>query len=320
MHRADRPFLSQPGQTNSRWFGPNLLTLLATAEQTCDRLTVMEVLLGPGGILPRHTHTLDDEALYLLEGTLECSVGDETSIAAAGDLVWMAAGPDHFFRPQGESARALLLSAPAGIERAFHALSVPACRREVRREASRPNVQRMIEEFEACGLSFCIPDGRVMKRVETPDWIARRDASVPRFPNQLVTKTLIGSARTQGRLGVCELIGRAGSEWPSHVHSHEDEAFYVLDGIMKVCCGREESVVRAGELIWLPRGVPHHVRFQTESVRCLVFVTPAGLEQFLTCHSPPAPFASAGFPQTPPTNEDLTRSGAKYGLRFVEDS
>ena len=50
---------------------------------------------------------------------------------------------------------------------------------------------------------------------------------------------------------------RRGNEPPPHVHSREDEFFYVLAGEMKVYVERRTFAVRAGECMFLPRGKPH---------------------------------------------------------------
>ncbi len=47
------------------------------------------------------------------------------------------------------------------------------------------------------------------------------------------------------------------------LHSHESEQLtYVLDGMLKVRVDGEEVVVRGGEVVWIPSGVPH----QTEAL------------------------------------------------------
>jgi quercetin dioxygenase-like cupin family protein len=42
-----------------------------------------------------------------------------------------------------------------------------------------------------------------------------------------------------------------------HVHHRDDEAWYVLDGILRVQVGTEEVEARAGSGVFVPRGTPH---------------------------------------------------------------
>jgi oxalate decarboxylase/phosphoglucose isomerase-like protein (cupin superfamily) len=44
---------------------------------------------------------------------------------------------------------------------------------------------------------------------------------------------------------------------PRHVHHHDDEAWYVLEGILRVQSGENEIEARAGSGVLVPRGTPH---------------------------------------------------------------
>ncbi len=44
---------------------------------------------------------------------------------------------------------------------------------------------------------------------------------------------------------------------PRHVHHNDDEAWYVLEGALRVQAGENEIEVRAGSAVLVPRGTPH---------------------------------------------------------------
>ena len=44
---------------------------------------------------------------------------------------------------------------------------------------------------------------------------------------------------------------------PRHVHHKDDEAWYVLEGILRVQSGENEIEARVGSAILVPRGTPH---------------------------------------------------------------
>jgi mannose-6-phosphate isomerase-like protein (cupin superfamily) len=68
---------------------------------------------------------------------------------------------------------------------------------------------------------------------------------------------------------------------PKHVHANEDEMFYVLEGEHIVECGEEEFRLGPGDLVFLPRGVPHAQRRVVPGEgRFLVLASPPGLEGF----------------------------------------
>jgi mannose-6-phosphate isomerase-like protein (cupin superfamily) len=79
----------------------------------------------PGGtewIAPLHIHHADDEAWYVLEGSLRFRLGDETVDVPAGATIFAAKGTAHAYgNPSPEPARYLLVMTPK-IERLIERL------------------------------------------------------------------------------------------------------------------------------------------------------------------------------------------------------
>ncbi|HEY6962489.1 MAG TPA: cupin domain-containing protein [Gaiellaceae bacterium] len=74
-------------------------------------------------IAPLHVHDRDDEAWYVLEGTLGFRRGDETLTAAAGSAVLVPPGVAHtYWNAGGGRARYLIVMPPrvAALIRALH--------------------------------------------------------------------------------------------------------------------------------------------------------------------------------------------------------
>jgi quercetin dioxygenase-like cupin family protein len=68
---------------------------------------------------------------------------------------------------------------------------------------------------------------------------------------------------------------------PLHVHSREDELFYVVEGEHIVQRGDKEFRLGPGDAIFCPRGIPHAQRRVEPGVgRELIVLTPGGFEQF----------------------------------------
>ncbi len=88
---------------------------------------------------------------------------------------------------------------------------------------------------------------------------------------------LIG-ADESGGLGVSLVTQPPGVATPLHQHTHEDEAFFLLEGTMTYRAGEETVHLAQGDFLWLPRGVPHAFRVTGEHpVRFLGFADPGGL-------------------------------------------
>jgi quercetin dioxygenase-like cupin family protein len=108
---------------------------------------------------------------------------------------------------------------------------------------------------------------------------------------------------TGGQLAVMEQTAHRGFSPPRHVHHREDTALYVLDGSITAVVGDERVEVGPGGFVWLPRDVPHTFRVDSDVVRQLEFVTPAGFEQFHVDAGDPAPALVV----PPPTEPDIPR-------------
>lgn len=82
-------------------------------------------------------------------------------------------------------------------------------------------------------------------------------------------------AETGGAYAILEQQIPAGHGPPLHVHSHESEIFYILEGRFELTIGDEKLEVTAGALMVGPRGIPHTFRNIGEKTgRLLLTVIP----------------------------------------------
>jgi mannose-6-phosphate isomerase-like protein (cupin superfamily) len=98
-----------------------------------------------------------------------------------------------------------------------------------------------------------------------------------------------GGARSQVGWTFLEAQLRAGHAPPLHLHQHEDEAFYLLDGSMRFRCGDDEFEALRGDFIFVPRGTPHAFRVGRDGARTLEVATATGLARFIEAAGEPAP-------------------------------
>ena len=75
---------------------------------------VFELGVPPqSNVPPPHSHTANDECVYVLEGTLRYSVDDVTRDLRPGDWMFTPRGSVHqFSNPHGELAKALIVLTP----------------------------------------------------------------------------------------------------------------------------------------------------------------------------------------------------------------
>lgn len=109
-----------------------------------------------------------------------------------------------------------------------------------------------------------------------------------------------------------------GQGAPLHVHTQEEESWYVLEGELTWTVGDKEFNAKQGSFINLPRFVPH--KFLNKShkpARMMLTYAPAGTENWFLDVGTPA--TDHGTPPVP-TKEEIERAlklGNQYGVIFT---
>lgn len=141
---------------------------------------------------------------------------------------------------------------------------------------------------------------------------ARLAAAPPRLASgraEVPWQVLAGGDRTAGQVIFGEAHLPARSPGPGlHVHTREDEAVFVISGVMTFVVGDRRFEAGGGDLLWLPRTVPHtFANLGDEPVWAFGSTTPAGLEGMFEEQS--AYFAAL---RGPPDPDRVREIGARY--------
>lgn len=95
-----------PRGTGAAYWGPGeLMTFLATGEETNGAYFLAEISVAPGAGTPPHIHRREDESFHLLEGQLTICVGEDTITASAGDFAFLPRNIAHSFQNTGGAMR-----------------------------------------------------------------------------------------------------------------------------------------------------------------------------------------------------------------------
>lgn len=102
--------------------------LRATSQNTGGAFGLIDHLtMPPGFASPYHTHRLEDEAFYVVDGRVAFVCDGEWVVGGPGTYVFGPRGIAHGFVVLGDApARMLLLCSPGGFEQFVLELSVPA--------------------------------------------------------------------------------------------------------------------------------------------------------------------------------------------------
>lgn len=117
---------------------------------------------------------------------------------------------------------------------------------------------------------------------------------------------------TGGQLSMIESVGMSpGDGPPRHVHTREDEAFYVIDGSYVWERGDERIDAGPGSFVWLPRGIPHRFVVGPGGGRMLHLFIPGGIDRYFVEWQ--ENIASNDAPGV------ITSLAARYGLSYATD-
>jgi quercetin dioxygenase-like cupin family protein len=100
----------------------------------------------------------------------------------------------------------------------------------------------------------------------------------------------LAGADTGGAYCLLEVSLAPGIGVPRHMHTREDETYYVISGELEVIVGDQVFVLKAGDSLMAPRDIPHELRNSGSATNHYLLVfSPSGFEEFIMATALPAP-------------------------------
>lgn len=294
--------------------------LLATGEDTAGAVTVEVSYVDIGDGPPPHLQTREDEGFYVLQGKLECNVGNEIVHLGPGDFLNISSGTAHAFTNVGvDEARLVTINAPAGFD---------AFQLEIGKLVDGPfdsydPEQGVMDELLDAASRYGITTGLDIDgspEFLDPPFVTVKHAKDGEQINAVGDRYrfLAEGGDTNGRYALWHAIVGPGGGPPLHKHSKEEEAFFVLNGELWFEADGNEVTLGPGGFVNLPRGSAH--RFQNrgdEAAEMLVLVAPAGLEKMFR---KTGRVVESGAPIDPPTEEEIAtlhKIAPEYGIELL---
>ena len=133
-----------------------------------------------------------------------------------------------------------------------------------------------------------------------------------------VYRFLATAEDTNGKYAMWEAIVPPGGGPPPHVHSREEESFYILEGEITFMIGEERLVATAGMFANMPVGTPHSFKNDSNKpAKMLISVAPAGLEEmFFEFGVPLLEGSTTALPPTKEEIEKLLTIAPRYGIKI----
>ena len=312
-HSVNSPFSSRETRSELTWDlggGSSRLILHADGSRTGRAVAVAEHLWPAGSTGGLHSHRLEDEGFYVIEGELEVSFPDlhKSFKAGPGQFLWQPRLTRHNYRVSDRGPVRVLQFVVPGTDLMPGFFADVAAGRAIETsdqwgpadygidfsETSRPTTlnQQLLEPGAFAGatpLQSRADSAREKRDLVTFQQVSNRpfasdptESEVMQVGRGMMTDVgMVFHAfgfQTGNTFGLIEINWGPGDVAGPHVHHLEDEGFYVLDGELTLhVMGAGTIPARAGDFVWAPRGIPHYYAVTGErGARVLVFEVPGG--------------------------------------------
>ena len=121
---------------------------------------------------------------------------------------------------------------------------------------------------------------------------------------------LVSSEQTDGAFCVLRISASPANVTPPHLHRATDETFLIESGEIEVNLGGELLRGRRGDVIYLPKGIPHAPRvLGNDGLTVVVVCVPGGFDRFFAA-------CAEEFKKGEPELPLLVKLAAEYGIEF----
>jgi quercetin dioxygenase-like cupin family protein len=115
---------------------------------------------------------------------------------------------------------------------------------------------------------------------------------------------------TNGAFAMVEQQNPPGTIIPTHMHTREDETFYLAKGKVQFTVDGRDIVAEPGTTVFLPRKTPHSFKvIGDEPTRAIILVSPAGCENMFE--------ELADLSLGPPDMKKVEEICERYGVHFL---
>src|SRR5262249_936295 len=136
----------------------------------------------------------------------------------------------------------------------------------------------------------------------------------------ILLTNLVEKEDSSGAFSLLEATLAPGNEPPPHVHSREDELFYLLQVDFDLYVGHESFNLNNDDYFLLPKFNPHAFVIASRRLRVLITYTPGGVEEAFRKMSSPAQYLEApteALTYSQPELEQTARRFGDYGVQIL---
>jgi quercetin dioxygenase-like cupin family protein len=234
-----------------------------------------------------HMHLYQDEAFYVIEGNYIFQLGNEKQLLNSGDLIFLPRNIPHTWVQTSEKGKMFYFLQPSGkIEEFFLKLTEYAGKatqdefKQLGIDSGITNVGAPLSADDKHTLAGKLSNGFIVRSGEN------RFGEKSALIGQNINYTKVSGKDTGTELSIFEHLGNEKKGPPLHLHYSQDEIFYITSGEYLFQCSDEKFKLGEGDMIFLPKGIPHTWVQLTEKGKMLLFFQPSGkMEEFFSAYS-----------------------------------
>lgn len=264
------------------FLGVNPNDLKVSSSDTSGKLSTYDYIglqrVGP----TLHMHLYQDEVFYVIEGSYIFQLGQEKQLLNSGDLIFLPRNIPHTWVQTSEKGKMFYFLQPSGkIEEFFLKLTDyagKATEEELKQlgiDSGIRNIGPPLSPVDKHIFSDTLSNGFVIRSGESR--FKEKTILNGKNPNDIKTS----GKDTGSELTIFEYQGNQKGGPPLHLHHYQDEVFYVTGGEYLFQCNEERFTLGTGDMIFLPRGIPHTWAQLSDHGKLLYFFQPSGkMEEF----------------------------------------
>jgi quercetin dioxygenase-like cupin family protein len=221
-----------------------------------------------------HSHPFQDEVFYVINGSYLFKLGNELTELNTGDLIFLPRNIPHTWTQISEEGQLFYFLQPAGKMEEFF---LEMTRTGGKLSKDQANIVSEAHGIVNHGPGINWQDKHETISVLTNGFVVRSAIDRKNNPSLLSGNSpnflKVAGSDTLDQLSIFEYHGKSKGGPPLHKHPFQDETFYVLSGTYLFVCGQDQFTLNPGDMIFLPKDVPHTWAQTSDEGKPLVFIS-----------------------------------------------
>lgn len=301
-----QPYLLRDREGSHYLIGTQLVTVIASAASSGGLFELVSISGCLGDSFPAHRHARAHEGIYVQEGLVEVTLGDERYLLAPGDYAHIPAGTLHAYTLRSHHARLLSVTSKGEVGQVYARIGTAT---ELYVHPPHSEVvdvaARLAESLAGADLELVdaphTGEAQLVTNVTVPDgvvpYVIASGGGIRRIVGRELYILLATNANTNGEFLVLDNIGPAGNAIIQHLHEKHTETFLCTAGQMTMWSNGAQHGMQPGDFLHIPAGTIHSFRLDAHCTRFFSVLAPGIFEPFF--HTLGSPYDGHIFPPEP---------------------